>query len=1669
MATASVVPSILYFIAPLFTTALGGIALANRASYRGNMRSPAERATAYAMIAALAVASTLVGALSLGDAQAHGSGRTKAAAALQALLGLLVGVPVLHLCAYTSTADGSLKLRLGFRRHLRPATLLALLAPFLPAAAQPARLLGPALFLTYTILTLPRVIRTLAARPAPAPRAPATFPKIESRGASPAFNADFGFDPGARAPASSPATLRTFQFPPSPSGPTTAPSSFCSFFPPPLPALLPPAARTRLATIPATPSPTSSTSSHIYSPPTPKWLGSLSSLRSQVSVGALRSKKKAVESPAGTVRRPITIHVATERTSWGHEAEAEGQTDVGASGGVRVRMPSPTPSSEESHARTEKAVDDGEIGMPRIVYPPRQHQRQRSATTGSSRTSAASTSASHILEVKTLGIPPPLTPIESDIEQQYRARERKYEGLGLDLDLDARDFDLDIDAESSDEGGPHSFGQFAIAGKRRSLSGPAQRGALVDARGGARRTQTVAHVALPTIRTHLGSRFSTGDDPVPWADDDSAAARGRRARWCVLGAQLVSGVAWACALGAACVTPANSGSRSGGVHRACGDGDDGGVFLGVLFPLRDRWACASTGGDIVRDAVAAAGRAGQRSRPRMRHMLTSVVSFPTAHAASRDEPMDMRLASGRRAGDGAWARSFGEGSRSKANFGDTGAVTMDMALHSAFPTSAMAYGYSVNSPTVVEGWESANIENKDYAADNDITIITTNTQAHTNESDGTGFNNTDGHIDFSSTDYSTARYASARAHAVSYTPPPSAYPQTITIQRGASRSSAAAIRLATPPPPRTRRRRDASMEHNTPNVYRHRRTASASTRVSSSEGGHAHDALLPAAAVAEREAWGTSADGDAGLEGVRIGGLLPAEERGLLQRTGISAPVRARRASAAPRRRSAAVVVGAHVRAGSNGLGAGTGAARHRTHTMEDPGAYIRKRGSAPPTVRRFFGWEFGREASGSAPQPVGGEEQEASFIDLRGRNVNAKRQSLLSGIVSLASGGGSGAVVDGGKALVRMPSKLRRRSRERSRVEGVVVPSVAPDSPSALAFCLGRLGSRTSQRAPAGNAPMPRSPEAAPRAIQLKKTFRLGVGRTMGPGLTLAVAAEEEPVEEEMTPAMRERQRYYNTERAREAAAAAVREWVFRAEEEKAEGRAEGSVEGPETSTEEGADDDGEVQSIATARLVSASIARATPAATIVTAPGTPLRAAYRASYSSGYTASPTQETTPRGPGCQSLAGAADTYGYVSPQSPQSPGMASIARMQNSDSGEGDGNVASPRRASWKPHPFADPLEEVIEKRATIVENAPGPEAEVEDDDDDMVQLEREMAEMNAQNAADDERELRDLNASLSAAPAPEAAQDGRAQKRLTMSSPPAPKSDWALQAAAGNGFAYRFPMIFGASSASSSRSDSPPHAILSPQPFQQVQQPSTPRSTPNLRLSSRTMDTVRSAFAGVGARMSSATSRMSVTSSVVATQQREGIPQAVSAIAEDSDGDFMDLRDPFAPPPPATTALPKAVAKRAKGTRQWDNFLVIDAYEPEEAEAGAGVGGGVAKGARARRRRMSAWGRLPMPARALSPVPSSGGASVATGAPKKGTKAANRLSRGKTGVRKTKKEKRTRKATLSNVTGALASAKAAGSRSGEEDADFGIEEALLSQRLLRRLNSTEWEILSS
>jgi hypothetical protein len=82
----------------------------------------------------------------------------------------------------------------------------------------------------------------------------------------------------------------------------------------------------------------------------------------------------------------------------------------------------------------------------------------------------------------------------------------------------------------------------------------------------------------------------------------------------------------------------------------------------------------------------------------------------------------------------------------------------------------------------------------------------------------------------------------------------------------------------------------------------------------------------------------------------------------------------------------------------------------------------------------------------------------------------------------------------------------------------------------------------------------------------------------------------------------------------------------------------------------------------------------------------------------------------------------------------------------------------------------------------------------------------------------------------------------------------------------------------------------------------------PTTPKPS-SMRLSAMNMGTVRNAYAGVGAKVSA---RMSINSA--STRSSAG-PAAASSTVVSSvgmgtgigmDGDFMDLRDPFASPPP-------------------------------------------------------------------------------------------------------------------------------------------------------------------
>ena len=181
--------------------------------------------------------------------------------------------------------------------------------------------------------------------------------------------------------------------------------------------------------------------------------------------------------------------------------------------------------------------------------------------------------------------------------------------------------------------------------------------------------------------------------------------------------------------------------------------------------------------------------------------------------------------------------------------------------------------------------------------------------------------------------------------------------------------------------------------------------------------------------------------------------------------------------------------------------------------------------------------------------------------------------------------------------------------------------------------------------------------------------------------------------------------------------------------------------------------------------------------------------------------------------------------------------------------------------------------------------------------------------------------------------------------------------------------------------------------------------------------------MGTVRNAFAGVGAKVSA---RMSINSA--STRSSAGaaasntVAPSVGMGMDDIDGDFMDLRDPFASPPPSKL--------------------------------------------------VSAWGRLPIPTSSTLPLPgtapapetSNGSISLEVANMKKAHSYHGER-------RKHKKEKRACKVdvnagvlvdTNSSLHGYGAAAPCS---AGEEDADFGVEEALLSQRLLRRLDSVSFE----
>ncbi|KAF9470926.1 hypothetical protein BDN70DRAFT_620379 [Pholiota conissans] len=156
------------------------------------------------------------------------------------------------------------------------------------------------------------------------------------------------------------------------------------------------------------------------------------------------------------MRRPITIHVATQRTSWTYPGEESGE-GRDRSGNVRVCLPplsSPSAScSEDSH---DEAVNDTR------KTPMQDKWASRRASTSTLSTDGDGDSAFNAnANIKgTLGLPPPLTPIESDVEVMPRQHRTSAQVDG-DVDADADDVYRPWSAEwgSSEESGRHKYAE----------------------------------------------------------------------------------------------------------------------------------------------------------------------------------------------------------------------------------------------------------------------------------------------------------------------------------------------------------------------------------------------------------------------------------------------------------------------------------------------------------------------------------------------------------------------------------------------------------------------------------------------------------------------------------------------------------------------------------------------------------------------------------------------------------------------------------------------------------------------------------------------------------------------------------------------------------------------------------------------------------------------------------------------------------------------------------------------------------------------------------------------------------------------------------------------------------------------------------------------------------
>jgi len=551
-------------------------------------------------------------------------------------------------------------------------------------------------------------------------------------------------------------------------------------------------------------------------------------------------------------------------------------------------------------------------------------------------------------------------------------------------------------------------------------------------------------------------------------------------------------------------------------------------------------------------------------------------------------------------------------------------------------------------------------------------------------------------------------------------------------------------------------------------------------------------------------------------------------------------------------------------------------------------------------------------------------------------------------------------------------------------------------------------------------------------RGVHLKKTFKLAVGRTLGPGATLAAAnaafvGERDKDDNDVTA------REVNVgQTAENAAVEEVRE--------------EGDTRyGPEDEEDVLSSDltsislrSAELRSITAARLVSASIARVAPAATLVAAP----------------------------------------------LHPPKPMHAVVGK--------------------WMDHPFAD-SDGVVEDGRSDANGEVGDvplHADV-DGSEDFEMLERELEELRGRfvdskpsgeesDAAKTESTLKaTTNAIQTPTPGPTPGkakartlakprpkQSSRRRKTsVTKSSRPLDegvgnlKSEWAPQSSSSSSspsvstsgspsMPLKFPMFFpnplvpaGSSIIFSAPAQSEPFLPEPGHPeirLQPQSAPTTPRGHSAIRLSAMKIGSMRNAFAGVGALMSHSNARNNGTANSSANGTAPGIGEMIT---EDSDGDFMDLRDPFASPPPSTSKARRSISTSGSGGQ---NALSADPSREQPVDEELFGSGGINFGGSGSGRKMNAWGRLPMPARMTS-IPST---PVLASTSRRAANASGARVVGR--QRSHRRERRTRKTTLTGLGGLK---NPIGLRTADDDMEIDLEEALLAQRLLRRLDSDGWE----